>query len=122
MDVRGTGVIGTALRWDGTNGGCGGTAFRWRGGGGCGTIFWFCGGSTMKGGGESAAAVVGGGIPMPPSCGLEVPFGSDSDHSIGFLASIAMMAGAVSYTHLRAHETPEHLVCRLLLEKKKKTI
>ena len=26
---------------------------------------------------------------------------------------------AVSYTHLRAHETPEHLVCRLLLEKKK---
>src|SRR5678816_3385121 len=23
---------------------------------------------------------------------------------------------AVSYTHLRAHETPEHLVCRLLLE------
>ena len=27
----------------------------------------------------------------------------------------------VSYTHLRAHETPEHLVCRLLLEKKKTT-
>ena len=26
---------------------------------------------------------------------------------------------AVSYTHLRAHETPEQLVCRLLLEKKK---
>ena len=25
---------------------------------------------------------------------------------------------AVSYTHLRAHETPEHLVCRLLLENK----
>ena len=23
----------------------------------------------------------------------------------------------VSYTHLRAHETPEHLVCRLLLDK-----
>src|SRR5678815_3065989 len=33
---------------------------------------------------------------------------------------IAMeMLEAVSYTHLRAHETPEHLVCRLLLEKKK---
>eukprot|EP00658_Telonema_sp_P-2_P027051 TRINITY_DN20977_c0_g1_i1.p1 TRINITY_DN20977_c0_g1~~TRINITY_DN20977_c0_g1_i1.p1 ORF type:complete len:251 (-),score=76.11 TRINITY_DN20977_c0_g1_i1:89-841(-) len=29
-------------------------------------------------------------------------------------------AFTVSYTHLRAHETPEHLVCRLLLEKKKK--
>ena len=26
-------------------------------------------------------------------------------------------AAPVSYTHLRAHETPEHLVCRLLLEK-----
>src|SRR5674536_334362 len=25
---------------------------------------------------------------------------------------------SVSYTHLRAHETPEHLVCRLLLENK----
>src|SRR5678815_1848483 len=27
------------------------------------------------------------------------------------------VAETVSYTHLRAHETPEHLVCRLLLEK-----
>src|SRR5674536_297542 len=26
----------------------------------------------------------------------------------------AARRGAVSYTHLRAHETPEHLVCRLL--------
>ena len=35
--------------------------------------------------------------------------------------SIVVGAGnpeTVSYTHLRAHETPEHLVCRLLLEKK----
>eukprot|EP00658_Telonema_sp_P-2_P061145 TRINITY_DN49902_c0_g1_i1.p2 TRINITY_DN49902_c0_g1~~TRINITY_DN49902_c0_g1_i1.p2 ORF type:complete len:117 (-),score=23.70 TRINITY_DN49902_c0_g1_i1:59-409(-) len=32
-----------------------------------------------------------------------------------------MALNPVSYTHLRAHETPEHLVCRLLLEKKKKT-
>ena len=30
-------------------------------------------------------------------------------------------APAVSYTHLRAHETVLDLVCRLLLEKKKKT-
>src|SRR5450756_1075431 len=29
-------------------------------------------------------------------------------------------AGSVSYTHLRAHETRHDLVCRLLLEKKKK--
>ena len=28
---------------------------------------------------------------------------------------------SVSYTHLRAHETDSYLVCRLLLEKKKKT-
>src|SRR5680860_1803396 len=28
---------------------------------------------------------------------------------------------AVSYTHLRAHETDSYLVCRLLLEKKKNT-
>ena len=30
-------------------------------------------------------------------------------------------SGAVSYTHLRAHETVLDLVCRLLLEKKKKS-
>ena len=30
-------------------------------------------------------------------------------------------AAPVSYTHLRAHETVLDLVCRLLLEKKKKT-
>src|SRR5450756_3055867 len=35
------------------------------------------------------------------------------------LASAAL--APVSYTHLRAHETRHDLVCRLLLEKKKKT-
>src|SRR5664279_2941761 len=34
---------------------------------------------------------------------------------LGFLRGL----GAVSYTHLRAHETDSYLVCRLLLEKKK---
>src|SRR5665647_3849727 len=34
-------------------------------------------------------------------------------HSLG-------ACGPVSYTHLRAHETDSYLVCRLLLEKKKK--
>src|SRR5665647_3650866 len=29
---------------------------------------------------------------------------------------------AVSYTHLRAHETDSYLVCRLLLEKKKEKV
>ena len=48
---------------------------------------------------------------------------------IGMLTVVALMgyttvslrsaSASVSYTHLRAHETPEHLVCRLLLEKKK---
>src|SRR5678816_1396949 len=28
--------------------------------------------------------------------------------------TLTSMTGPVSYTHLRAHETPEHLVCRLL--------
>ena len=37
-----------------------------------------------------------------------------------FATTINYLA-AVSYTHLRAHETVLDLVCRLLLEKKKKT-
>src|SRR5678816_1531180 len=45
---------------------------------------------------------------------LAVPVVHWVGHSLGGLII------PVSYTHLRAHETPEHLVCRLLLEKKKK--
>ena len=41
------------------------------------------------------------------------------DALLGLLAHSSLAVGSVSYTHLRAHETPEHLVCRLLLEKKK---
>ena len=37
-----------------------------------------------------------------------------------FVSSMAIGSGSVSYTHLRAHETGRNLVCRLLLEKKKK--
>ena len=37
-------------------------------------------------------------------------------HDVGYLATPL----AVSYTHLRAHETVLDLVCRLLLEKKNK--
>ena len=35
------------------------------------------------------------------------------------LRALARQAGAVSYTHLRAHQTVLDLVCPLLLEKKK---
>ncbi|VTU62654.1 hypothetical protein AMBR_JPGBJEAN_02775 [Lacticaseibacillus rhamnosus] len=43
-------------------------------------------------------------------------------HQAGLFALLAPLLsslGAVSYTHLRAHETRGNLVCRLLLEKKK---
>ena len=45
-----------------------------------------------------------------------------SSVAIGFLFTYALATNggiAVSYTHLRAHETDSYLVCRLLLEKKK---
>src|SRR5665647_3988576 len=44
--------------------------------------------------------------------------------TVGFLMNDFAVDGLterpVSYTHLRAHETDSYLVCRLLLEKKKK--
>ena len=46
--------------------------------------------------------------------------GADSDYLKKLAAGIALTAEPVSYTHLRAHETGRNLVCRLLLEKKKK--
>src|SRR5665213_560045 len=39
---------------------------------------------------------------------------------VAAVAPVALVLVAVSYTHLRAHETGRNLVCRLLLEKKKK--
>src|SRR5678815_1277167 len=44
--------------------------------------------------------------------GIIVPF-----VGIKIIDMLLVMLQPVSYTHLRAHETPEHLVCRLLLEK-----
>ena len=41
-----------------------------------------------------------------------------AEHAVGQRG--AAQPVAVSYTHLRAHETVLDLVCRLLLEKKKK--
>ncbi|CZR83250.1 aspartate aminotransferase [Clostridioides difficile] len=37
-------------------------------------------------------------------------------------AKVPCVLKSVSYTHLRAHETRHDLVCRLLLEKKKKAL
>src|SRR5678815_5883092 len=52
---------------------------------------------------------------------LEIVAGILFDEQSGLSSNeSALTSLAVSYTHLRAHETPEHLVCRLLLEKKKK--
>ena len=39
---------------------------------------------------------------------------------LGAPEMLLIIGGAVSYTHLRAHETVLDIVCRLLLEKKKK--
>eukprot|EP00658_Telonema_sp_P-2_P026018 TRINITY_DN20493_c0_g1_i3.p1 TRINITY_DN20493_c0_g1~~TRINITY_DN20493_c0_g1_i3.p1 ORF type:complete len:201 (+),score=59.42 TRINITY_DN20493_c0_g1_i3:107-709(+) len=47
-------------------------------------------------------------------------FPTNHDWSDWYVVNSSVNPRAVSYTHLRAHETPEHLVCRLLLEKKKK--
>ena len=41
------------------------------------------------------------------------------DQNIALIEDVCESHGAVSYTHLRAHETRSNLVCRLLLEKKK---
>ena len=56
---------------------------------------------------------------------LSVPFGTLIDRvrkKTAMVVATAATTGAVSYTHLRAHETVLDLVCRLLLEKKKTTL
>eukprot|EP00658_Telonema_sp_P-2_P016084 TRINITY_DN16235_c0_g1_i2.p1 TRINITY_DN16235_c0_g1~~TRINITY_DN16235_c0_g1_i2.p1 ORF type:complete len:396 (+),score=37.92 TRINITY_DN16235_c0_g1_i2:94-1281(+) len=52
------------------------------------------------------------------------PISKTNKHILQYTTTMTMLPSTsritpVSYTHLRAHETPEHLVCRLLLEKKK---
>eukprot|EP00658_Telonema_sp_P-2_P007137 TRINITY_DN12662_c0_g1_i1.p1 TRINITY_DN12662_c0_g1~~TRINITY_DN12662_c0_g1_i1.p1 ORF type:complete len:104 (+),score=25.82 TRINITY_DN12662_c0_g1_i1:387-698(+) len=64
-------------------------------------------------------------IPMIPFCSVYTGFSSSSSSTGSTLPRTLQLSSSpssspVSYTHLRAHETPEHLVCRLLLEKKKK--
>ena len=53
---------------------------------------------------------------------VDVPDGEKKIHRmlVPISGGISIMFSSVSYTHLRAHETGAYLVCRLLLEKKKK--
>src|SRR5674536_373662 len=60
--------------------------------------------------------------PWPASRRAERSGGSSSTELTPPTGSSRSLERSVSYTHLRAHETPEHLVCHLLLEKKKKKI
>ena len=48
------------------------------------------------------------------------PIGTHNLHPAPFDAQCVNCIDAVSYTHLRAHETVLDIVCRLLLENKKK--
>ena len=52
---------------------------------------------------------------------MENAFEELAPHKIcAYIYELANDFNPVSYTHLRAHETDSYLVCRLLLEKKKK--
>src|SRR5450756_2859529 len=53
------------------------------------------------------------------SCCARMPEEMVHDRQLEGEALSACSGAAVSYTHLRAHETRHDLVCRLLLEKKK---
>ena len=62
------------------------------------------------------------GLPSRHSEAVSICLGSMALFWSWYPASVErewMSRGAVSYTHLRAHETDSYLVCRLLLEKKK---
>ena len=54
-------------------------------------------------------------------CSPALPVGAYA-YSQGLESAVDRGWVSVSYTHLRAHETVLDLVCRLLLEKKKKQI
>ena len=58
------------------------------------------------------------GIDVTPQVAIRDEHG-DLVGRVDFLVTGTKVVVAVSYTHLRAHETVLDLVCRLLLEKKK---
>src|SRR5678816_245465 len=49
-----------------------------------------------------------------PEPKIRVALSTDARSAVISSTSHLLNTSAVSYTHLRAHETPEHLVCRLL--------
>src|SRR5665648_1225091 len=57
---------------------------------------------------------------MTPGCTLEAGDFRDVQPDLGDAGFQVLGISPVSYTPLRAHETRHDLVCRLLLEKKKK--
>ena len=54
-------------------------------------------------------------VPAPPATTPD----NEEDEETGIELAPGRLLEAVSYTHLRAHETVLDLVCRLLLDKKK---
>src|SRR5450759_4016671 len=63
---------------------------------------------------------------LPPPVVIETPSekaktGNAMEKLIITVACDSRTSYPVSYTHLRAHETRHDIVCRLLLDKKKKT-
>ena len=70
---------------------------------------------------KSVIAVLGSNVPSYSNYDRKAKarFLSKGGDPKQFTYSYPYSIGSVSYTHLRAHETSLHLVCRLLLEKKK---
>src|SRR5450756_2000892 len=58
-------------------------------------------------------------LPRPEQAARRVPSRVERAPALWYTSPVEP-SGPVSYTHLRAHETRHDLVCRLLLEKKKK--
>eukprot|EP00658_Telonema_sp_P-2_P077819 TRINITY_DN7133_c0_g1_i1.p1 TRINITY_DN7133_c0_g1~~TRINITY_DN7133_c0_g1_i1.p1 ORF type:complete len:347 (+),score=94.32 TRINITY_DN7133_c0_g1_i1:20-1060(+) len=78
-------------------------------------------GRGLGGRGKRGRETSSNGTSSPCISASHTPFALSPPNATDTLTAVGTTTTtSVSYTHLRAHETPEHLVCRLLLEKKKK--